>query len=45
MQGFGLGFFANLQIRVKCNEDDTIGDLKMVAAQTGELALCNADNK
>ncbi len=24
------------QIRVKCNEDDTIGDLKkMVAAQTG----------
>lgn len=28
-----------LQIRVKCNEDDTIGDLKkMVAAQTGKHA-------
>ena len=26
-----------VQIRVKCNEDDTIGDLKkLVAAQTGE---------
>jgi hypothetical protein len=32
------GRFA-LQIRVKCNEDDTIGDLKkMVAAQTGAAA-------
>lgn len=28
----------HLQIRVKCNEDDTIGDLKkLVAAQTGKL--------
>lgn len=28
------------QIRVKCNEDDTIGDLKkLVAAQTGECHL------
>ena len=27
-----------VQIRVKCNEDDTIGDLKkLVAAQTGRL--------
>ena len=30
-----------MQIRVKCNEDDTIGDLKkLVAAQTGMLSLC-----
>ena len=29
-------FLRPLQIRVKCNEDDTIGDLKkLVAAQTG----------
>lgn len=29
------------KIRVKCNEDDTIGDLKkLVAAQTGEGAYC-----
>lgn len=29
-----------LQIRVKCNEDDTIGDLKkMVAAQTGAASV------
>lgn len=29
-------FHSVLQIRVKCNEDDTIGDLKkLVAAQTG----------
>ena len=28
--------FTNAQIRVKCNEDDTVGDLKkLVAAQTG----------
>ena len=28
------------KIRVKCNEDDTIGDLKkLVAAQTGALAV------
>ncbi len=33
-----------LQIRVKCNEDDTIGDLKkLVAAQTGEcLSRCTS---
>lgn len=31
-----------LQIRVKCNEDDTIGDLKkLVAAQTGPQELQN----
>lgn len=31
-----------VQIRVKCNEDDTIGDLKkLVAAQTGESHTTN----
>ena len=31
------------QVRVKCNEDDTIGDLKkLVAAQTGELGMMGA---
>lgn len=30
-----------MQIRVKCNEDDTVGDLKkLVAAQTGIAAFC-----
>lgn len=30
-----------MQIRVKCNEDDTIGDLKLlVAAQTGMYGGC-----
>ncbi len=28
------------KIRVKCNEDDTIGDLKkLIAAQTGRIPL------
>jgi hypothetical protein len=32
------------KIRVKCNEDDTIGDLKkLVAAQTGEEGLLAVD--
>lgn len=32
------GFAAIAQIRVKCNEDDTVGDLKkLVAAQTGSF--------
>lgn len=30
-----------MQIRVKCNEDDTVGDLKkLVAAQTGMAVFC-----
>jgi hypothetical protein len=32
------------KIRVKCNPDDTVGDLKkLIAAQIGSLFYCSSD--